>query len=132
LYIHIQIYEGTSTVSDDIRQGTSTVSDDIRQGTSTVSDDIRQGTNQNENENNLITLKCSHGFHKECLKAHVEKNHNICPMCRTEICEDDLNNLNNETKIASLKIGWIISPLTKRKVKIGSRTYLYLKDNGHI
>jgi hypothetical protein len=27
---------------------------------------------------------------------------------------------------------WIISPITKRRVKVGSKTWQYLFDNGHI
>lgn len=66
-----------------------------------------------EEYNELEVLKCGHKFHSECLKQHIEKNGKICPMCRAEIEQEE----------------WIINPLTKRRVKIGSRTYQYLKDN---
>jgi ubiquitin-protein ligase len=69
-----------------------------------------------------IKLNCTHCFHKDCLKDHIISNNNICPMCRTELTESDNNNLKEN-------VLWIINPLTKRRVKIGSKTYNYLKDN---
>jgi hypothetical protein len=75
-------------------------------------------------EHNLkeIQLICGHKFHKDCLKIHSETNNEICPMCRRELHTNDLNKLHNINE-------WIINPLTKRRVKIGSRTYKYLKEN---
>jgi ubiquitin-protein ligase len=72
-----------------------------------------------DTEENVIkykVLKCGHKFHEECLQQHIEKNGKICPMCRAEIEQ----------------VQWIINPLTKRRVKIGSRTYNYLKENNII
>ena len=77
---------------------------------------------QNTNENETVTLECKHKFHKTCLKTHVEINNKICPMCRKDI----ENEIKEEEKIEN---EWIINPLTKRRVKIGSRTYKYLKEN---
>lgn len=82
-----------------------------------------QGNQNNED----ITLLCGHQFHKGCLKLHSEINNKICPMCRRELQQDDLNKLNNV--LQNNQQGWIINPLSKRRVKIGSRTYKYLKDN---
>jgi ubiquitin-protein ligase len=74
-----------------------------------------------------IKLECTHNFHNECLKSHIDKNFSICPMCRSELTTNDLKLLNVISKKE-----WIINPLTKRKVKIGSRTYNYLIENGII
>jgi ubiquitin-protein ligase len=74
------------------------------------------------NETDTVTLECKHKFHKTCLKTHVEINNKICPMCRKNI-EDEIK----ETK--NVLNQWIINPLTKRRVKIGSRTFKYLKEN---
>jgi ubiquitin-protein ligase len=76
-----------------------------------------------------IKLICGHQFHKDCLKLHSEINNKICPMCRRELQEEDLNKLNNQDHN---KEEWIKNPLTKRRVKIGSRTYKYLKENNII
>jgi len=46
-------------------------------------------------------------------------------MCRKEISDDEINTLFK-------KIEWIINPLTKRRIKIGGKTYMYLHDNGYI
>jgi len=86
-------------------------------------------TNCTNESEDVITLECNHKFHKTCLKTHVEINNKICPMCRKNI-EDEIT----EEKIENDLIinQWIINPLTKRRVKIGSRTYKYLKENNVI
>jgi ubiquitin-protein ligase len=60
--------------------------------------------------------KCGHTFHKQCLKEHLEKNSNVCPLCRSELDNKDVDY-------------WVINPQTKRKVKLGSRTYKYIVEN---
>lgn len=85
-----------------------------------------------ENDNSFITLNCNHIFHKQCIKQHITVKHdsefenlrsngNICSMCRTTITQDILNIIINNKK--RLPDGWIINPVTKRRIKIGSRTY---------
>lgn len=69
-----------------------------------------------ENDTNYTVTSCGHKFHFKCLENHVAENGDVCPMCRTEFT------LTN----------WIISPITKRRVKVGSKTWQYLFDNGHI
>ena len=90
-------------------------------GTNESEDVVRR---QGNGENEVVTLECKHKFHKTCLKTHVEINNKICPMCRKNI-ETEIENVLNESE-------WIINPLTKRRVKIGSRTYKYLKENNVI
>ena len=82
-------------------------------------------TNENttESEDHII-LECKHKFHKTFLKTHVEINNKICPMCRKNI-ENELDKI-QENVSSEL---WIKNPLTKRRVKIGSKTYKYLKEN---
>lgn len=74
-------------------------------------------------------LSCAHEFHKKCLTGHVKHNTKVCPMCRTNLSESDLEILNNETKSDT---EWIINPESNRKVKVGSRTWNYLKEYGII
>jgi len=62
-------------------------------------------------------LSCNHSFHTECLNEHVQKNNNICPMCRANI---------------TIVPTYMINPLTKRRIKIGGRTHRYLIENGLI
>ena len=69
----------------------------------------------------IIALACHHTFHKACLQSHIQLNNNICPMCRRELAEED--NKRDE---------YMINPLTRRRIKIGGRTYNYLKSNGDI
>lgn len=64
----------------------------------------------------FTTLSCQHTFHNKCILEHANNNGNICSLCRT-----DINNLD--------EISWIINPETKRRVKIGSRTYYRLFEN---
>lgn len=85
-----------------------------------------------EMDDNTLTLQCNHSFHRVCLQHHTQTNNNICPMCRRELTIDDnkliqLNNTSNENDTV-----WMINPLTRRKIKIGGRTYNYLKSNGDI
>ena len=84
-------------------------------------------TNQTESERDsgIVKLSCNHTFHESCLYNHVKQNHKLCSMCRKEISDDEINTLFK-------KIEWIINPLTKRRIKIGGKTYMYLHDNGYI
>lgn len=103
------------------------------------------------NLNDFYELNCFHKFHKECLKTHVENNNNVCPMCRYEITDDEVqniylennnNNNNNNKHENDLNNNnlyyrddpelWIINPLTKRRVKKGSKTYKQLIKNSII
>ena len=87
-------------------------------------------------------LHCNHVFHKGCLQRHVDANNNICPMCRTELNTQDTIQLSKvqgedaqDTQGAQNTqdvVGWIINPLTRRRVKIGSRTWKYLQENNVI
>ena len=70
------------------------------------------------NENEFINLECTHQFHKSCLNQHTENNGEICPMCRTGI------NLIQQREQNDI---WMTNPLTKRKIKIGGKTYTELK-----
>lgn len=76
-------------------------------------------------EQKIILLSCNHMFHEDCLYNHIKQNYKICPMCRSEINDKELNRIN-------VSMEWIINPLTKRRVKIGSKTYNYLKDQNII
>ena len=92
--------------------------------------DTNTNTNENENEDqDVVTLECKHKFHKTCLKTHVETNNKICPMCRKNI-KDEITEEERESEWIINQ--WIINPLTKRRVKIGSRTFKYLKENNVI
>lgn len=70
-----------------------------------------------------IVLDCGHSFHANCLKAHTQTNHKMCSLCRRELTTQELE------KIVKESGEWIINPLTKRRVKIGSRTWYYLLEN---
>jgi len=35
--------------------------------------------------NEVVTLKCKHTFHKECLEGWAAHGHNTCPICRAKI-----------------------------------------------
>jgi len=77
-----------------------------------------------------IKLSCKHTFHINCIKLHVKNNSNICSLCRTDINKEDLDKILDkilDTENNSENTSWIINPETKRKVKIGSRTYKRLK-----
>jgi hypothetical protein len=80
---------------------------------------------------------CKHSFHKECLRAHIETNTNICPMCRGELSESDFNRLTNnvvepEANEVNEVNEWMINPLTRRRIKVGGKTWIYLKECGTI
>lgn len=79
---------------------------------------------------NHCSLACGHKFHKGCIKTHIENNSNVCPMCRTELSGSDVNLL--QTDVREKDADWIINPTTKRRVKVGSRTWKYLKEEGLI
>jgi ubiquitin-protein ligase len=87
----------------------------------------------NENQHDIISLSCGgktpHNFHIGCIKLHVNNNGNICSLCRTDINKEDLEkiNKNNVNDVEDVENSWIINPETKRKVKIGSKTYKRLK-----
>lgn len=84
-------------------------------------------------EHRTISLSCGHSFHGDCLNVHVQNNNNVCPMCRNEISNDEMTRLQRHLSVNTAQQGlWIINPLTKRRVKVGSRTYQYLKDNNII
>uniref|UniRef100_A0A6C0DX08 RING-type domain-containing protein n=1 Tax=viral metagenome TaxID=1070528 RepID=A0A6C0DX08_9ZZZZ len=83
-------------------------------------------------ENTIITLHCTHTFHQVCLNTHITTNHNLCSMCRSELTEQDTCKLLKQECELNVNDNWIINPLTKRKVKIGSRTYKYLVENKFI
>lgn len=72
----------------------------------------------------VIPLNCNHSFHENCIKLHCQTNQNLCPMCRTILTNSDLNNIN-----LNIHNQWIVNPQSKRKVKIGSKTWKYLRDN---
>jgi len=83
----------------------------------------------NSSNDSLLTTECKHSFHVSCLKYHVENNNAICPMCRQVLCENDLNVTSAST---SASTDWVLNPLTKRRVKVGSKTWKYLVENGVI
>lgn len=83
-------------------------------------------------ENTIITLHCTHTFHQVCLNTHITTNHKLCSMCRSELTEQDTCKLLKQECELNVNDNWIINPLTKRKVKIGSRTYKYLVENKFI
>jgi len=69
------------------------------------------------NGKQIVETKCHHKFHKKCFTEHLDKNGNVCPMCRMEINDEE------ET---------VINPLTKRRIKINSATYKKLVKNNII
>lgn len=97
---------------------------------------------------------CKHVFHKSCIKQHVETNTNVCPMCRTELSESDFATLTivqdndhndqnhendqnddddqNDGNDQNEREEWMINPLTRRRIKIGGKTWLYLRNSGTI
>lgn len=81
---------------------------------------------------NITKLECSHQFHKECLETHFETNNKICPMCRQTVRLSNSAGPTNSAGVPNSAGDWIINPLTKRKVKIGGRTYKYLQENNII
>lgn len=83
----------------------------------------------NEMEGSHCSLECGHKFHKRCMKTHIENNSNVCPMCRKELSDTDIS-LCEEKALDNTE--WIINPVTKRRVKVGSRTWNNLRDEGII
>ena len=125
--INVIAFKGTSLpwfsfTTDDI-EDQGTFNDDVVRQQGTFNDDV-------------VTLVCKHSFHKACLQSHIQFNNNICPMCRRELIEE-LNIIskeeeeieNDQEENNSI---WMINPLTRRRIKIGGRTYNYLKSNGDI
>ena len=53
---------------------------------------------------NLITLKCKHTFHRNCI---LQNNKNSCPLCREPICKEGLcegnHNITNYFSISNYK-----------------------------
>lgn len=86
-------------------------------------------TEQTEQNEQTINLSCKHKFHLKCLKLHTEVNGNICSLCRTDITVENIEKIN---EFIILTFNWIINPETKRKVKIGSKTYKRLKQENII
>ena len=84
-----------------------------------------------EIDDNILTLQCNHSFHRVCLQHHTQTNNNICPMCRGELTTDDNKLIQFNTSNEDDTV-WMINPLTRRRIKIGGRTYNYLKSNGDI
>lgn len=102
-------------------------------------DDLPPEYNEISNEEEIINqdlsiidINCGHSFHKSCLLHHFSKNHWLCPMCRKEVDKNEFENLINKKYDQQQNEEWIINPLTKRKIKIGSKTWHYLKDNDFI
>jgi ubiquitin-protein ligase len=134
LYKDTHGQQGTLQMANpSVRQGT--FNDDVvrQQGTLQMANpSVRQGTFNDD----VVTLVCKHSFHKACLQSHIQFNNNICPMCRRELIEE-LNIIskeeeeieNDQEENNSI---WMINPLTRRRIKIGGRTYNYLKSNGDI
>jgi ubiquitin-protein ligase len=95
--------------------------------------DTENITETEESRSNIITLKCKHTFHMKCIETHISNNGNICSLCRSSIDEESLNKIKkSSTSLKRSLEDWIINPETKRRVKIGSRTYLRLIDEGII
>lgn len=91
---------------------------------------------ETEKESNIICLTCKHSFHLQCLHTHINNNGNICSLCRKDISNENLKQIKGSLKRnidhAEYEEQWIINPETKRRVKIGSRTYKRLIDEGVI
>lgn len=73
-------------------------------------------------DDDFTVLKCGHSFHAGCLESHFTTNFKLCPMCRGEVKNDESTSEQAEE--------WIVNPLTKRKIKVGGKTYIYLKNTG--
>lgn len=84
-------------------------------------------------DTSCVALACGHHFHKGCLQRHVDTNAPLCPMCRRELGKNDLALLKCEHTLNHVsEAEWMINPLTKRKIKVGGRTYIYLQSIGLI
>jgi ubiquitin-protein ligase len=93
-------------------------------------DEVITGTNSETGLETFGLQNCKHSFHKNCIKQHVETNTNVCPMCRTELSDNDYELLT--TVNDNIQETWMINPLTKRRIKIGGKTWLYLRNSGTI
>jgi len=81
----------------------------------------------NELESAALLLECGHQFHRACIIQWLKQNGNmLCPMCRAEVSEDMQKELGITQEEEEL---WMINPLTKRRIKVGGRTWLYLMNN---
>lgn len=74
----------------------------------------------------VIKLDCGHSFHANCIKTHIETNHKMCSMCRRELTAAELSTVSKEAG------EWMINPQSKRRIKIGGRTWQYLADNNEL
>jgi ubiquitin-protein ligase len=84
----------------------------------------------NESYDKVIHLSCKHSFHIKCIDIHINNNGTICSLCRSNINNNDLTEIKGSFKTPL--DNWIINPETKRRVKIGSRTYQRLITEGII
>lgn len=78
-------------------------------------------------------LSCGHKFHKECVKSHITNNSTVCPMCRRELSNEDIKSCEEVFGDQCEEVSgdqWVINPSTKRRVKVGSRTWKYLVEEG--
>lgn len=80
--------------------------------------------------NNYLNLNCGHSFHIECIHNHIQNNGNICSLCRTSIPDNLLYNINNYC--CKTQDRWVVNPETKRRIKVGGKTYQRLIDEGII
>jgi hypothetical protein len=59
-------------------------------------------------------------------------------MCRTELSDEDYLSLtfveqqDQDHQEDNQEDEWMINPLTRRRIKIGGKTWLYLKNSGTI
>ena len=51
-----------------------------------------------------VALNCTHAFCKGCILGWVNRNHDSCPYCRTEIGEGKLNDLCGEVSSESFSL----------------------------
>ncbi len=76
-------------------------------------------------------LACKHTFHQCCLQDHLECNQSLCPMCRFEISKSIVKQI--QWKPTELTWStWTTNPLTKRRIKVGGKTYKLLVEQGVI
>lgn len=69
-----------------------------------------------------IALGCGHKFHKTCVMRHMSTNNTLCPMCRAEV-------LPHVQKALDIQM-WTVNPQTRRRIKIGGKTWQDLRDSG--
>lgn len=88
---------------------------------------------------NFELHNCRHIFHKYCLKQHVDSNGNVCAMCRTELSENDIIQLRQEKieeDVESIEvvvnIEWVVNPITGRRIKVGGKTWIKLRNENVI